>query len=111
MGLVGIKGMVGENNIRIVGRHADVDGCHHVRGKGNVLGGKIQNLNILNSQHVQSIESLFYCKFIRTLQLSFLVGVTGLTHNQHFYRMTTFNCLCQSTAAGNFDIIQMCANR
>mgnify|MGYP006974398439 CR=1 FL=1 len=47
MGLVGIKGMVGKNNIRIKGCHRNINGSYHVGSKGNIL------LRIVNNrQHI-----------------------------------------------------------
>ena len=111
MGLVGIKGMVGKNDIRIERCHADINSRHNVRGKGNVLGGKVQNLNVFNTQNMKGIHAFNHSQFVAALHFSFLVGIAGLAHNQNFYLVAVFDRLGQSAAAGNFDIIQMCANR
>ena len=110
MGLVGIKGMVGKNDIRIERCHADINSRHNVRGKGNVLGGKVQNLNVFNTQNMKGIHTFNHSQFVAALHFSFFVGIAGFAHDQHLDGVSGLDCLGQSTAAGNFNIIKMCAN-
>ena len=110
MGLVGIKRMVGKNNIRIKCCHTDINGSHHVGDKGDILCGEVQNLNILDSQNMKGIQAFLNSQFIAALHFAFFVGIAGFAHNQHLDGVSGLDCLGQSTAAGNFNIIKMCAN-
>ena len=110
MGLVGIKGMVGKNNIRIKSCHRNINGSYHVGSKGNILRGEVQNLNILDAQNMKGIQTFLNSQFIAALHFSFFIGIAGLAHNQNFHRMTIFNRFGQGAATGNFNVIQMGAN-
>ena len=102
--------MMGEDDIRIIVRDADIDRIDHIGDPGDILGWEVEDLDISNAQGIQGFCAFFYRKLIGSLHLAFLVRIAGFAHDEHLDVMTVFDRLAQRTAAGDLDVVEMCSD-